>query len=89
MFYNVVIGEPLIDAWQLISLSKDDFEKNDKRYTLFTNERFLPAVLVEAGVVKSKSEVRRNKSDLCITLDKPDCLWVKWGKHKIYIIVGV
>lgn len=89
MFYNVVIGEPLIDAWQLISLSEEDFIENDKRYTLFTNERFLPAILVQAGVVKSKSEVRRNKPDLCVTLDTPDCLWVKWGKHKIYIIVGV
>lgn len=89
MFHNVVIGKPLIDVWQLISLTEEDFVENDKKYTLFTNERFLPAILVEMGVTKSRSEVRRNKPELCIMLDKPDCLWVKWGKHKLYIVVGI
>jgi len=44
--------------------------------------------LVNAGIVKSKSEIKRNKPELWITLDTLDCLWVKWGKNKIYIIVG-
>ena len=64
------------------------FEFFDKKETLFTNERFLPALLVEIGLAKSRSEVRKNKPELCVTLDKLDCLWVKWGKHKIFIVVG-
>lgn len=88
MFQNVVIGKPLIEPWQLISIDKEEFEKFDQRETLFTEERFLPAILVETGIVKSRSEVRRNKLELCVTLDKLDCLWIKWGKHKLWIIVG-
>ena len=26
--------------------------------------------------------------ELCKTLNELDCVWVKWGKKKIYIIVG-
>lgn len=88
MFRNIVVGQPLVEPWELISNSKEEFEQFDKRETLFTNERFLPAILVEAGIVSSRSEVRRNKPELCKNLDTPDCFWVKWGKHKIYIIVG-
>lgn len=88
MFHNIVIGRPLVDPWKLISKSKEEFNKFDKSDTLFTDERFLPAALVEAGVVSSRSEVRRNKPDLCISLDTPDCIWLKWGKQKIYIVVG-
>ena len=88
MFQNVVIGKPLIEPWQLISIDEEEFEKFDRKETLFTEERFLPAILVETGIVKSRGEVRRNKPELCITLDKLDCLWVKWGKHKLWIVVG-
>ena len=88
MFQNVVIGKPLIETWQLISITEEEFETFDRRNTLFTEERFLPAILVETGVVKSRGEVRRNKPELCVTLDKLDCLWIKWGKHKIWIVVG-
>lgn len=88
MFHNIVIGKPLVDAWTLISSTEEEFEKSDKSDTLFTEERFLPALLVEAGVVKSRGEVKRNKPELCISLDTPDCLWVKWGKQRIFIIVG-
>jgi len=88
MFHNIVIGKPLVDIWSLISNSEEEFEKFDKKDTLFTEERFLPALLVEAGIVKSRSEVRRNKPELCITLNDLDCLWIKWGKQRIFIIVG-
>lgn len=88
MFHNIVIGKPLAEPWELISNSKEEFEIDDKQDTLFTNERFLPAVLVEAGVVKNRSEVRRNKPELCKELNEPDCFWLKWGKHRIWIIVG-
>ena len=88
MFHNVVIGRPLVEPWKLISKSEDEFNQFDKYNTLFTNERFLPAILVEAGVVSSRGEVRRNKPNLCVSLNTLDCLWVKWGKQKIYIIVG-
>lgn len=88
MFYNIVIGKPLIEPWILISNSGEEWEQFDRRSTLFTDTRFLPAVLAEAGIAKSGSEVHRNRKELVKNLDTPDCFWTKWGKQKIYIIVG-
>lgn len=87
MFQNVVIGTPLICPSQLLASSEKDWEDEEK-CTLFTNTRFLPAVMKEAGIVKATSEVRRNRPDLCVTLATPDCINLKWGKRWLYIIVG-
>ena len=88
MIQNIIIGKPLVEPWKLVSESEQEFNTFDIRDTLFTENRFLPSALVEAGIVKSISEVKRNKPDLCITLDKTDCIWVKWGKNKIFVVVG-
>ena len=88
MFHNVVIGEPLVAAWSLLATDEQDWEDNEKKKTLFTNTRFLPAIMKEAGLVSSTSEVRRNKPELCINLDKLDCINIKWGKKFLYIVVG-
>jgi hypothetical protein len=88
MFHNVVVGKPLISASNLIALDDKDWESNEKELTLFTETRFLPAIMKEAGIVKSTAEVKRNKPELCITLDKLDCFNLKWGKRFLFIIVG-
>mgnify|MGYP006909025454 FL=1 len=88
MYLNIVIGTPLVDPASLLAYDKEDWEHIERKQTLFTNQRFLPAILRDAGIVPSISEVRRNRSDLVVTLDEPDCFWVKWGKKKLYIIVG-
>ena len=62
----------------------DDIKDN----VLFTEERYLPKLMVDCGLVKSISEVRRNKPELVINLDKPDFIEVKWGKSRLYIQVG-
>lgn len=88
MFLNVVIGKPLIDPKTLLALDDLDWKNNEQPQTLFTETRYLPAVMKEAGVVQSTSEVRKNRPDLNISLENPDCLWVKWGKKRLYVIVG-
>ena len=88
MITNVVIGNPLVEPSQLLSFNEEDWENNEKPNTLFTNERFLPRIMVEAGIVKSVSEVKRNQPQLMIKLDSVDCWWLKWGKKFLYIIVG-
>ena len=88
MYLNIVIGTPLVDPAPLLAYDKKDWECIEQKHTFLTNQRFLPAILRDAGVVPSISEVRRNRSDLVVTLDKLDCFWVKWGKKKLYIIVG-
>lgn len=88
MFLNVVIGKPLVDPKTLLALDDLDWKDNEQPQTLFTETRYLPAVMKEAGVVQSTSEVRKNRPDLNISLENPDCLWVKWGKKRLYVIVG-
>ena len=88
MFLNVVVGKPLISPQELLAFNNNDWENNEKRYTLFTEEGFLPRILKEAGVVKSTGEVKRNKPELCIELNSLDCFEVKWGKKTLFIIVG-
>lgn len=88
MFLNVVIGKPLVNPKTLLALDDLDWKNNEQPQTLFTETRYLPAVMKEAGVVQSTSEVRKNRPDLNISLENPDCLWVKWGKKRLYVIVG-
>lgn len=88
MFHNVVIGKPIVEPWLLLATDELDWDTNEKKDTLFTETRYLPAVMKEAGVVNSTGEVRRNRQDLCINLDQADCINVKWGKKRLYIVVG-
>ena len=88
MFHNVVIGKPIVNVKSLLAIDDNDWEDNEKKNTLFTETRFLPAVMKEAGLVQSTGEVRRNKPELCITLDKLDCINLKWGKKFLFIVVG-
>lgn len=88
MFQNVVVGRPLVEPASLLAADEKDWEENEKKNTLFTETRFLPAIMKEAGMVQSTGEVRRNKPELCVTLDTPDCINIKWGKKFLYIVVG-
>jgi len=74
---DIVIGTPLVPPAEL------GFSD-----PIVTTERFLPKLLVNLGIFKSTSEVRRNKPELWATLDKPDILELKIGKRKLWILVG-
>jgi hypothetical protein len=87
-YENVIIGKLLVEPEQLFASSKEDWEKVEKEKTYYTEERFLPKILVEIGVAPSVSEVRRNKKELVRALDKPDYLEIKWGKKRVFIGVG-
>ena len=88
MFENIVIGNPIYPAPMLFANSPEDWCEVEIDKTMFTEERFLPTIMKEAGIVSSISEVRRNRKDLCITLDKPDFIKIKWGKRFLFILVG-
>ncbi len=90
IYRNVVIGKPLVEPWELIAIDERDWEDNEREYTLFTETRYLPAVLKEVGLVSATREVRRNRPDLCRTFadDELDCLDIKLGKKKLWVVVG-
>lgn len=72
MYTNVVIGTPLVHPAELFASSMEDWETHEQHQTLFTETRFLPAVMKEAGLVSSTSEVRRNRKELCVELQNPN-----------------
>lgn len=86
---NVVIGKPLVSVEELFALNKEDYINNEKEKTYFTEERYLPRILVNIGIYPSTSEVRKNKPNLNITLDKIDFIEIKVSKkRKLYITIG-
>lgn len=88
MFQNIVIGHPIVEPWTMFSESEEEFEANKERDTLFTDSKFLPDIMVKAGIVSSKGEVRRNQPKLVKTLEPLDFVEIKWGKKRLFILVG-
>ena len=79
--FVVVVGKPLVNLEQI---GLDCCLHN----TLYTEERFLPKILVEIGIFPSISEVRRNRKELIVELNKIDWLTLKLGYRVVDIIVG-
>lgn len=85
---NIIVGKLECEEAVLFGLDKKDWEENEFPKTLRTASRYLPEILVQAGVASSKNEIRRNRPDLNIVLDKVDFKEIKIGKRKLYIAVG-
>ena len=85
---NIVIGTPLVTPESIFSSSHDDWINNEEPKTFYTEERFLPKILVQAGISKSANEIRRNRSDLIRNMDELSYEEIKIGKRKIFILVG-
>lgn len=76
---NVVVGKPIIGLKHLYG---------DEDIDLFTDERFLPKILVMLDFFKSNSEVKRNRPDLFIELNELNFLHIKVGKKHLWLTVG-
>jgi len=77
---NIIIGIPLVPLSQLGITPTE--------VTITDEERFLPKLLVKYGFFKSTSQLRKNRSDLWRTLDKPDYEEIKIGHKRVWIVVG-
>ena len=87
---NIVIGSPIADPIDMFSINEADWNYTEKEKTYYTNERFLPKILVELGIYPSISEIRRNKPGFMVSLDKVgfvDGLKVS-KKRKLWILIG-
>ena len=87
---NIVIGKPLVDPSTMFATDETDWFFNEEGKTYFTNERFLPRILVDIGVYPSVSEIRRNRPDLVRALNELDFIEkLKVGKKRwVWILVG-
>jgi hypothetical protein len=87
---NIVIGNPIVEPKELFAKDDKDWEEVERSKTLFTEERFLPKILVEIGAYKSINEIRKNKPDLVKELNDMDYIdKLKVSKKRfIWIIIG-
>ena len=87
---NIVIGKPIVEPSTMFSLDEDDWNRTEKEKTYYTDERFLPRILVNIGIYPSVSEIRRNKPELMIELNKLDFLdnLKVSKKRRLWILVG-
>jgi len=85
---NIVIGEPLVRPSELLSCSMSDWIDIEQPKTIYVEERSLAKILVKYELTKSIGELKRNRPDLAITLDKVGFLEIKLGKRRLWIIVG-
>lgn len=86
---NIVIGTPIVEPALIFGRDEDDWISYEQEKTYFTKEQFLPRILVDIGIAPSVSEVRRNRKDLVKTLDQLDYLEIKYGKRRLFILVGL
>lgn len=87
---NIVIGKLIVHPSTIFALDDNDWNYIEKNQTYYTDERFLPRILVDLGIYPSVSEIRRNKPELMINLDKLDYIdKLKVSKKRwLWILVG-
>lgn len=87
---NIVIGKPIAESQRMFALDENDWDMAEQEKTYYTNERFLPRILVELGIYPSISEIRRNKPNLMISLDNVDFIdnLKVSKKRRLWILVG-
>ena len=87
---NIVIGKPIIEPVLMFATDVEDWNRIESEKTYYTEDRFLPRILVSLGIYPSVNEIRRNKPNLMITLDKLDFIdELKVSKkRKLWILVG-
>lgn len=87
---NIVIGKPLVNEAIIFGSSNEDWCENEQHKTHWTNERFLPRILVDLGFFSSTSEVKRNKPEFFKNLNELDFFKLKVNKKKtVWILVGI
>ena len=87
---NIVIGNPIVEPQQIFALDENDWNRIEQEKTYFTNERFLPRILVKLDIYPSISEIRRNKPNLMVSLDNVDFInnLKVSRKRRLWILVG-
>lgn len=87
---NIVIRNPIFPPCVMFASDIHDWMNNEVEKTYYTNECFLPKILVELGIYPSINEIRKNKPNLMISLDHIDFLdnLKVSKKRRLWILVG-
>lgn len=87
---NIVVGKPIVEPSAMFAVDEDDWNKVEKEKTYYTEEKFLPRILVDIGIYPSVSEIRRNKPELMVELNQLDFIdnLKVSKKRRLWILVG-
>ena len=87
---NIVIGNLIVEPSTMFAFDEDDWNKVEKEKTYYTDERFLFCFLVDIGIYPSVNEIRRNKPELMIELNRLDFIdnLKASKKRRLWILVG-
>ena len=87
---NIVIDKPIEEPTTMFAADTDARARPEKEKTYYTDERFLPRILVDIGIYPYVTEVRRNKPELMISLYKLDFInnLKVSKKRRLWILVG-
>lgn len=87
---NIVIGKQIVEPSTMFSFDEDDWNRTEKEKIYYTDERFLPRILVDIGIYPSVNEIRRNKPELMVELNQLDFLdnLKVSKKRRLWILVG-
>lgn len=86
---NIVIGSIDVKQSDLFAYDEKDWLNVEVHKTYYTEERFLPKILVDIGVYPSISEIRRNRPDLVRTLDTKDFISKLKVSKKRYLWIAI
>lgn len=87
---NIVIWKPIVEPKDIFASDQEDWSNIEKEKTYFTNEKFLPRILVELGLYPSVNVIRKNRPDLIINFEHHDFIYKLKVKKKcwLWILVG-
>lgn len=101
---NIIIGNPIVPDELIFGTDDPNVWEKEKDMTIWTEERSLARIIggdfigsytrngeketINLEFAKSVSEVRRNRKDLSVMLDKLDYIEIKYGKKRLFILVG-
>lgn len=74
----------------MFASDENDWNKVEAEKTYYTDELFLPRILVDLDIYPLISEIRRNKPQLMVSLDKVNFIYnLKVSKkRRLWILVG-
>lgn len=56
---NIVVGTPIAEPSNMFAYDESDWNNSEREKTYYTDERFLPRILVKLGIYPSINEIRR------------------------------
>jgi hypothetical protein len=83
-YQNIVIGQKNQDLLPHLFARDSEDWKIEKLITIWTDERFLPKIMLQSGLINRLSEIK-NRKDLWIDITESGYQEIRFGKRMLAI----